>query len=46
MCSTLSIHTNILKFQMFLTLFGNFNVLNEVFLSKMALKLKINSNDL
>ena len=46
MCSTLSIHTNILKFQTFLTSFDNFIAFNELFLSKMTLKLKINSNDL
>ena len=45
-CSTLSIHTKILKFQTFLTSFGNFNALNELSLSIMTLKLKINSNDL
>ena len=44
-CSTLSIHTNILKFQTFLTSFDNFIAFNELFLSKMTLKLKINSND-
>ena len=37
-CSTLSIHTKVLKFQMFPTSFGNFNALNEVFLSKRPLK--------
>ena len=42
----LSIHTNILKFQTFLTSFGNLNAYNELFLSIMALELKINSNDL
>ena len=46
MCSPLSIHTNILKFQTFLTSFGNLNAFNELFLSKMSLKLKINSDDL
>ena len=46
MCSTLSIHTNILKFQTFLTSFDNFNAFNELFFSKITPKLKINSNDL
>ena len=37
MCSTLIIHTKILKFQMFLTSFGNLNALNDLFLIKMTL---------
>ena len=45
MCSTVSIHTNILKFQTFLTSFDKFIAFNELFLSKMTVKLKINSND-
>ena len=45
-CSTLSIHTKILKFKTFLTSCGYFNALNELFFSRMALKFKINSNDL
>ena len=44
--STLSIHTNILKFQTFLSSFGNLNAYNELFLSIMTLKLKIDSNEL
>ena len=46
MCSTWSIHSHILKFQTFLTSFDNFNAFNDLFLSKLTLKLKIKSNNL
>ena len=45
-CSALSTHTSILKFQTILTSFDKYNKTDESFSSKTTLKLKINSNDL
>src|SRR4051812_23931584 len=39
MFSTLNIHTTILKFKTFLTSFGIFNALNELFLGTIGIKL-------
>src|SRR3954471_20053298 len=41
MCSTPSIHTNILKFQAFWTSFGKYYAFSALFLSKMPMKLKV-----
>src|ERR1041385_8264751 len=41
MCSTPSIHTNILKFQAFWTSFGKYYAFSVLFLSNMPMKLKV-----
>ena len=46
MCSQLSIHTNILKFQTIRTSFDKYYAFSDIFLSKTTMKLKVNSNDL
>src|SRR3954462_8196600 len=46
MCSTLIIHTKILKFQTFPTSFDNLYALNDLFFDQNGPTLKINSNDL